>query len=101
MISSIQLSNRDASVYASEGQQRSIALALKLAQARVLEETAENPPLSHRRCLWRTRSGPAQSSPGRAAAAAQKLITTTALDWLEAPRDAAILHLSEGSFTKK
>ncbi len=99
---SIQLSNRDASVYASEGQQRSIALALKLAQARVLEETAENP------LLYLIDDVFGELDPGRRnhllaalPAAAQKLITTTALDWLEAPRDAAILHLSEGSFTKK
>lgn len=98
----IQLGGRDAAVFASEGQQRSIALALKLAQARVLEECAEHPPLYLIDDVF-GELDPSRRNHLLAALpeGAQKFITTTSLDWLEAPRDAAIHHLAEGSFTKK
>lgn len=98
----VTLSGRDAAVFASEGQQRSIALALKLAQARVLEEAAEHPPLYLIDDVF------GELDPGRRnhllaalPERAQKLITTTALDWLEAPQDAVVHCLAEGTLTKK
>lgn len=99
---SITLAGREASTFASEGQQRSIALALKLAQARVLEEAAERPPLYLIDDVFgeldaSRRNNLLAALPG----AAQKLITTTSLDWLEAPQDAAIHLLNEGTLTKK
>lgn len=78
----LTLNGLDASTYASEGQQRSAALALKVAQARVLEETAGKPPLlllddvfgeldaQRRRALL-----------GLLPPGTQKIITTTTLDW--------------------
>jgi DNA replication and repair protein RecF len=78
----LTLNGLDASTYASEGQQRSAALALKVAQARVLEEAAGKPPLlllddvfgeldaQRRRALL-----------GLLPPGTQKIITTTTLDW--------------------
>lgn len=78
----LSLNGLDASTYASEGQQRSAALALKTAQARVLEDAAGRPPLlllddifgeldaHRRRALLRLLP-----------TGTQKIITTTSLDW--------------------
>ena len=71
------------SQFASEGQQRSMAIALKLGQARLLETRAGRPPLllvddvfgeldlARRNALL-----------GQLSAEAQQLITTTHLEWL-------------------
>lgn len=78
------LHGRDASTFASEGQQRTLALAMKLAQARVLETQNGQAPLlliddifgeldRDRRRLFLCHL-PASS---------QKIITTTNLDWAE------------------
>ena len=70
--------------FASEGQQRSIALALKLAQARLLAAQADEPPLLLMDDIF------GELDPDRRnalmkhlPAGTQKLITTTNLDWLE------------------
>ena len=71
-----------AAAFASEGQQRTIALALKLAQARVFaEETASGPLL-----LIDDIFGELDPSRRNALLAhlpndSQKLVTATALDW--------------------
>lgn len=81
----MRLNDLDATTFASEGQQRSFALALKLAQAQVLEHACGSPPLmlmddvfgeldAHRR-----RALLACLPPGT-----QKIITTTNLDWVDA-----------------
>ncbi len=79
---SLMLNDLDATVFASEGQQRSAALSLKIAQACVLEASAGKPPLlllddvfgeldaTRRRALLRLLP-----------AGTQKIITTTTLDW--------------------
>lgn len=89
----IFLDARDAAAYASEGQQRSIALALKLAQALALAQAGTAP-------LYLIDDVFGELDPVRRnnllaalPAPAQKIITTTALDWLEAPQDAAIHRL--------
>jgi DNA replication and repair protein RecF len=81
---SLHLNAMDATRYASEGQQRSFALALKVAQAHALEQISGQPPLlllddvfgeldaHRRRALLRL------LPPGT-----QKIITTTTLDWAE------------------
>jgi DNA replication and repair protein RecF len=78
----LTLNDLDATSYASEGQQRSLALALKIAQAHALEAAAGTPPLlllddvfgeldvHRRRALLRLLP-----------AGTQKVITTTHLDW--------------------
>ncbi|HYF34175.1 MAG TPA: hypothetical protein VD994_02705, partial [Prosthecobacter sp.] len=79
----LTLNELEATAFASEGQQRSLALSLKIGQALVLEQSSGQPPLmmlddifgeldpSRRRALIRL------LPPGT-----QKLVTTTGLDWL-------------------
>lgn len=93
---SMHLNGLDATTFASEGQQRSYALSLKLAQAHVLEHARGEPPLmliddvfgeldAHRRrallgCL-----------PGHT----QKIITTTNLDWAHADHITGLVYRVE------
>ncbi len=95
----ILLDARDASAFASEGQQRSIALALKLAQALALAQSGGTP-------LYLIDDVFGELDPVRRnnllaalPASAQKIITTTALDWLETPQDAVIHRLENRQFT--
>lgn len=92
----LSLNSLDASTYASEGQQRSLALAMKAAQARVLEEASGRAPLllmddifgeldaQRRRALLRL------LPPGT-----QKIITTTTLDWASGELPGGILYQVE------
>ena len=80
----LQINERDAGSFASEGQQRTLCLALKLAQASVLEEGAGEPPLLLLDDIFgeldkRRRAALLAYLPGHA----QKIITTTFLDWVE------------------
>ena len=94
----IVLNGMPAAKFASEGQQRTIALSLKLAQTRLFIREREHPPLlliddvfgeldPSRRNFLMT-AWPNDS---------QKLITTTHLDWLDSEfRDARQMHVKEG-----
>lgn len=80
----LRLNGLDASSFASEGQQRSFALALKMAQAQLLEHVSGKAPLlliddvfGELDCLRRTKL--LEGLP----AGSQKIITTTQLGWLE------------------
>jgi DNA replication and repair protein RecF len=91
-----------AAQYASEGQQRTIALALKIAQARVFATESAAPPLlliddifgeldlARRNRLLR--SLPAD---------AQRLVTATSMTWHEGPIDGPLYELSGGSIQAK
>jgi DNA replication and repair protein RecF len=78
----LQLNGLAAAPFASEGQQRTLALALKLAQARLLEHLGGRPPLLLLDDIFgeldtlRRNALLAYLPPG-----SQKLITTTHLDW--------------------
>lgn len=97
----ILLDGRETATFASEGQQRSAALALKLAQARELETGLEHPPVyliddifgeldTNRRNNLLSALPPS----------AQKLITTTSLSWLNDLTDKpAIFQLSAGQLS--
>lgn len=79
----LSLGGRAAGVYGSEGQQRTLALALKLAQTRLLEAVWKQPPL----LLLDDIFGELDVTRRNALLAAlpphaQQLITTTHLDWL-------------------
>jgi DNA replication and repair protein RecF len=86
--------NEQSSSFASEGQQRTLVLALKLGAAQLLEQKFAAPPvlllddifgeldLSRRAALL-----------AALPANAQKIITTTHLDWLPTGADAAIIRL--------
>jgi DNA replication and repair protein RecF len=82
--------------YASEGQQRTAALALKIGQARVLTEETGAPPLFLIDDIF------GELDPGRRNAllahlpsAAQKLVTATTLHWLEEKPQGPLFHLSD------
>lgn len=91
------LQDRDASAFASDGQQRTLALALKIAQARVLEQATRQAPLlliddifgelDHNR-----RQAVLSHLPG----SSQKVITTTNLDWA-ADIQGRVLQVKAGS----
>ncbi|MGK0187776.1 MAG: DNA replication and repair protein RecF [Verrucomicrobiales bacterium] len=80
----LKVDQRSAGQYASEGQQRTVALALKLAQARLLQERRQITPV----ILVDDIFGELDPSRRNALlnylpADAQKLITTTHLGWLD------------------
>lgn len=92
----LRLNKIDATTFASEGQQRSFSLALKLAQAQVLGKSRGTAPLmliddvfgeldAHRR-----RALLACLPPGT-----QKIITTTTLDWADADQRAGMVYRVE------
>lgn len=98
---SIKLHGMSASHYASEGQQRTIALALKLAQGTLLQQRTSKTPiyllddifgeldLARRNALF-------QHLPVHA----QKFITTTHLDWLKTTTEISrlpILKVNKGT----
>ena len=95
---SLHINNRAAASFASEGQQRTLSLAMKLAQARVLEEGRGEAPLlllddifgeldvKRRHALF-----------DHLPEASQKLITTTTLDWKKNEfADAVVWHVADG-----
>lgn len=100
---SLAIDDRPAAQYASEGQQRTIALSLKLAQATLLEALRETAPLlllddifgeldPHRRNALLT-ALPQDS---------QRLITTTHLDWMnESFVPEGIFEVSQGQVTAR
>jgi DNA replication and repair protein RecF len=98
----IQLDGRDAASFASEGQQRSIALALKLGQARRLETFSTGSPLYLIDDIF-GELDPERRNKFLAAlsAAAQKFVTATSLNWLVSSRDAALYLLSDGRIFRK
>lgn len=93
----LRVENMSAAVYASEGQQRTIALALKIAQAQIFAAEEKASPLlliddifgeldPHRRnALLR-----------HLPAGAQKLVTATALQWRENEFDGPVSRLEAG-----
>jgi len=93
---SITLDGREASKYASEGQQRTLALALKLAQTRLLSERPGPPPVlliddvfgeldraRRNRLMFALPAG------------GQLIVTSTTTDWLEGTREGETFHLGK------
>ncbi len=80
----LQLNGMPAAQFASEGQQRTVALALKLGQARLFRERTEESPLLLLDDIF-GELDPARRNALMAClpAESQKLITTTNLDWLQ------------------
>jgi DNA replication and repair protein RecF len=80
----VLINTRPADLFASEGQQRTIALALKLAQATLLDAEFKQAPVLLLDDIFgeldpQRRNRLLQSLP----AGSQKLITSTSLDWVE------------------
>ena len=94
----LNLNTKPADVFASEGQQRTIAVALKLAEARILELEFKKPPLlllddvfGELDPVRRNRLFSALPSRG------QRFVTTTHLDWLESLPAGKVYRISESS----
>ncbi|HEX8296891.1 MAG TPA: DNA replication and repair protein RecF [Chthoniobacteraceae bacterium] len=88
------LLNGVSSDFASEGQQRSLVLALKLGAARLLERHFEVPPVLLLDDIFgeldiARRNALLAALPANA----QKLITTTHLDWIQAQDEKQVLRL--------
>ncbi len=85
------------SQFASEGQQRSMAIALKLGQARLLEAGTGHPPLLLMDDIFgeldlRRRNALLQHLP----AGSQRLVTTTHLDWLSGKTPSRVQRVDRG-----
>jgi DNA replication and repair protein RecF len=92
----LYLNSKSTDVFASEGQQRTIAIALKLAQAKILELEFKQPPILLLDDVFgeldparRNRLFTALPSRG------QRLVTTTHLDWLESLPSGKVYRISE------
>ena len=98
----LRLNGQLASAFGSEGQQRTIALALKLAQAGLIETVARTPPLLLLDDIF-GELDPQRRNALLAAlpAGAQRLVTTTHLDWLEGPASGPVWKLWNGSLTER
>ena len=94
---SLELNGAAAATYASEGQQRTLALALRLAQAELIRDRRGSPPIyllddvfgeldtERRRRLL-----------GALPSDAQRILTTTTWQWLEEAGDTAEWTIREG-----
>ena len=94
----LYLNAKPADLFASEGQQRTLAIALKLAQARTLELEFKKPPLLLLDDVFgeldperRNRLFSALPSRG------QRLVTTTHLDWLKSLPVGKVYRINESS----
>ena len=87
---------------ASEGQQRSVVLALKLAQARLIEQQTGVPPVLFLDDIFgeldlRRRNALLEHLPP----GSQKLITTTHIDWLERLPEGAVFSMRQGEILRE
>jgi DNA replication and repair protein RecF len=95
---SLHINHQPASSFASEGQQRTLSLSMKLAQARVLEEGRGEAPLLLLDDIFgeldvKRRHALFDHLPSKS----QKLITTTALEWKkDGFPDAEIWRVADG-----
>ncbi len=95
-ISTIKLGEMDAATFASEGQQRGIALALKIAQARLIEQfTATSPLLLIDDVFGELDSNRRNNLLTGLPEASQKIATTTTLAWLPDAMPAARFDLAD------
>ena len=93
----ISLNNLKASAFASEGQQRCIVLALKIAQARHLEALHEKPPVLLLDDIFGELDAARRNRLlANLPADAQTIITTTFLDWAEGHPIEKVYQLAEG-----
>lgn len=91
-----------ASQFASEGQQRTIALSLKIAQARVLEAEEGTHPLLLIDDIFGELDPTRRNQLLRALpAASQKLLTATDMSWREAAGDGQLFELAEQQLTRR
>ena len=94
---SLELNGAAAATYASEGQQRTLALALRLAQAELIRQRRGSPPIY----LLDDVFGELDTDRRRRLLAAlpsdaQRILTTTSWQWLEEAGDAAHWTIRDG-----
>lgn len=94
---SLRLDGRAAVEFASEGQQRTIALALKLAQAEMLRVAHGQPVLLLDDIFGELDPARRNALFGALPAEAQKFLTTTHLDWFEGPANAPVWRVDAGT----
>ncbi len=94
----LTIAGRSAKDFASEGQQRTLALSLKLAQGEVLRELGKREPVYLIDDVFGELDPKRRNAlMGRLPEGAQKLITTTNLDWLEDEKmDLAVTEVKAG-----
>jgi len=94
----LTIHGRPVGAFASEGQQRTLCLAMKLAQARVLEEACGSPPLLLIDDIFgELDKGRRQALLSLLPAHAQKIITTTFTDWAQdSALEAAVYSVDGG-----
>lgn len=98
----IRVEAHPANQYASEGQQRTVALALKIAQARVFLLEGDAPPLLLIDDIFGEldpvrRNSLLQHLP----AGAQKLVTATTMQWREEGVDGPVSELKDGALIRR
>lgn len=92
----IELNGMEAAKFASEGQQRTLAIALKLAQTRLLiERTGVMPTLLIDDVFGELDVTRRTNLLGHLPADSQRIVTTTHLDWLESRTGLAVFTLSD------
>jgi DNA replication and repair protein RecF len=94
----ISVQGISAQQYASEGQQRTVALALKLAQAQVLAaETGAAPLLLLDDIFGELDPERRNALLAHLPPASQKLVTATTTQWLDRPVEGRLFHLANKS----
>jgi DNA replication and repair protein RecF len=94
----ISVQGISAQQYASEGQQRTVALALKIAQARVLAvETGAAPLLLLDDIFGELDLDRRNALLAHLPPASQKLVTATSTQWLDKPVEGRLFHLTNKS----
>lgn len=94
----LKLAGLEASVYASEGQQRTLSLSLKLGQAKVLEHKRGRPPILLMDDVFGELDPQRRLALlGFLSAGTQKVIATTSLDWaLDLPESSLVYRVEKG-----
>ena len=90
-----------ASVYASEGQQRTLALALKIAQARAFMEEGAAPLLLIDDVFGELDPQRRNALLGALPAESQKLITATTLQWRKDFNEGAVFELQDRQWSRR
>jgi DNA replication and repair protein RecF len=98
----ISVEAHPANQYASEGQQRTVALALKTAQARVFMTELGRPPLLLIDDIFGELDPVRRNSLLRSLPAeAQKIVTATTMHWREKGVEGPVCELSDGELIRK
>jgi DNA replication and repair protein RecF len=96
----IELNGMTAATFASEGQQRTLAIALKLAQTRlIMARTGQTPLLLIDDVFGELDPVRRANLLAHLPPDAQRLITTTHLDWLDSSLQGTVFHLENHSLT--